>query len=115
MDPIQAAVEAYEAHGPEGQYLVLEVANQNGIWRSTMQRRMDGQSVLRSDYISNSRKLSPQQEDELVEYLESLTARRLPPTRAMVQTFASEIARNQISERWVSLFLIVTVWAMPNR
>jgi hypothetical protein len=106
MDPIQAAIEAYEAQGPEGQYSVQEVANQHGVWRSTMQRRMDGQSVPRSDYISNSRKLSPQQEDELVEYLKSLTACRLPPTRAMVQTFASEIARNQISERWVSRFLI---------
>jgi hypothetical protein len=105
-DPIQAAIEAYEAQGPEGQYSVQEVANQHGVRRSTMQRRMDGQSVPRSDYISNSRKLSPQQEDELVEYLKSLTACRLPPTRAMVQTFASEIARNQISERWVSRFLI---------
>jgi hypothetical protein len=105
MDPIQAAIEAYEAQGPEGRYSVQEVANQHGIWRSTMQRRMDGQSVPRSDYISNSRKLSLQREDELVEYLKSLTARRLPLTRAMVQTFTSEIARNQISERWVSRFL----------
>jgi transposase-like protein len=106
MDPIQAAIEAYEAQGLEGQYSVQEVANQHGVWRSTMQRRMDGQSVPRSDYVSNSHKLSPQQEVELVEYIESLTARRLPPTRAMVQIFASEIAHNQVSERWVSRFLI---------
>jgi hypothetical protein len=60
---------------------------------------MDSQSIPRSDYVSNSHKLSPQQEVELVEYIKSLTARRLPPTRAMVQIFASEIAYNQVSKR----------------
>jgi transposase-like protein len=106
MDPIQAAIEAYEAQGPEGRYTVQEVANQHGVWRSTMQRRMAGRTASRTEYIMNSHKLSPQQEDELVEYLESLTARRLPPTRAMIQNFASEVAHERVSERWASRFLI---------
>jgi predicted DNA-binding protein (UPF0251 family) len=94
MDPIQVAIEAYEAQGLEGQYSVQEVANQHGVWRSTMQRRIDGQSVPRLDYVSNSHKLSPQQEVELIEYIKSLTTRYLPPTRAIVQIFASKIAHN---------------------
>jgi hypothetical protein len=84
MDPIQAAIKAYEAQGPEAQHSVQNVADQHGVWQSTMQRGMDGQTAPRAEYINNSHKLSPQQEDELVEYLESLTTRRLPPTRAMV-------------------------------
>jgi transposase-like protein len=31
MDPFQAAIEAYEAQGLEGQYSVQEVANQHGV------------------------------------------------------------------------------------
>jgi hypothetical protein len=71
-----------------------------------MQRRMDGQIVPRTEHTTNTRKLSPQQEDELVLYIEILTARRLPPTRAMIQNFASEVARERVSERWVSRFLV---------
>jgi hypothetical protein len=58
------------------------------------------------EHTTNTRKLSPQQEDELVLYMESLTACQLPPTRAIVQNFASKIARERVSERWVSRFLI---------
>jgi hypothetical protein len=105
MDPIQAAIEDYESQGPEEQS-IQEVADKHSVWRSTMQRRMDGQIVPRTEHTTNTRKLSPQQEDELVLYIESLTARRLPPTRAMIQNFASEVARERVSERWVSRFLV---------
>ncbi|KAF1346406.1 hypothetical protein EJ07DRAFT_59344, partial [Lizonia empirigonia] len=105
MDPVQAAIEDYESQEP-GEQSVQAVADNHGVWRSTMQRRMDGQTVPRTEHTANTRKLSLQQEDELVLYIESLTARRLPPTRAMIQNFASEIARERVSERWVSRFLI---------
>ncbi|KAF1343459.1 hypothetical protein EJ07DRAFT_149164 [Lizonia empirigonia] len=99
MDPVQAAIEDYESQEP-GEQSVQAVADNNGVWRSTMQKRMDGQTVPRTEHTANTRKLSLQQEDELVLYIESLTARRLPPTRAMIQNFASEIARERVSERW---------------
>jgi hypothetical protein len=82
------------------------VADKYGVWRSTMQRRMAGQTVSRAEQSTNAQKLSPQQEDKLVLYIKSLTARRLPPTRAMIRNFASKIAREPVSKRWVSRFLI---------
>jgi hypothetical protein len=106
MDQVQAAIEAYKSQELGEQLSVQEVADNYGVWRSTMQRRMDGQLVPRAEHTTNTQKLSPQQEDKLVLYIESLTARRLPPTRAVVQNFASEIARKRVSERWVSRFLI---------
>jgi len=42
MDPIQAAIEAYEPQEPGEQLSVQEVAGDHCVWRSTMQRRMDG-------------------------------------------------------------------------
>jgi hypothetical protein len=105
MDPIQAAIEAYESQEP-GEQSSIPVADDHGLWRSTMQRRMAGQIVPRAEHTTNTRKLSPQQEDELVLYIESLTARRFLPTRAMIQDFASKVAHKRVSERWVSRFLI---------
>jgi hypothetical protein len=99
MDLVQAAIKAYESQELGEHFSVQEMADDYGVWRSTMQRRMDGQLVPRAEHTTNTRKLSPQQEDELVLYIESLTARRLPPTRAMVQNFASKIARERVSER----------------
>jgi hypothetical protein len=101
MDPIRAAIEAYKLQEPGEQLSVQEVADNHGVWRSNMQRRMDGQSVPRAEHTTNTRKLSPQQEDELVLYIESLTARQLPLTRAIIRNFASEVARERVSESWV--------------
>jgi hypothetical protein len=99
---IQAAIEENESQEPGEQLPVQEAADNHGVWRSTMQRRMAGQTVPQTEHTTNTKKLSPQQEDELVLYVKSLTARRLPPTRAMIQNFASKVAREQVSERWRS-------------
>jgi hypothetical protein len=97
MDPIQAAIEAYESQEPGEHLSIQEVADNHGVWRSTMQRRMAGQIAPRAEHTTNTRKLSPQQEDELVLYIESLTARTLPPTRGMIQNFASKVAHERVS------------------
>jgi hypothetical protein len=104
MDQIQAAIKDYESQGP-GEQSVQEVADKHGMWRFTMQRRIDGQIVPRTEHTTNTRKLSLQQKDELVLYIESLTACRLPPTRAMIQNFALKVAHERVSEHWVSRFL----------
>ena len=50
-------------------------------------------------------KLHPQQEKELVQYIQRLTERRTPPTREMIRNFAGTIAGSDVSDSWVSLFL----------
>jgi hypothetical protein len=40
-----------------------------------------------------------------MKYIESLTERKLPPTREIVQIYASDIARHPVSESWVTRFL----------
>jgi hypothetical protein len=54
MDLIQAAIGAYESQEPGLQLLIQEVADNYSVWRSTMQRRMDGQSVPRAEYTTNT-------------------------------------------------------------
>ncbi|RYN63441.1 hypothetical protein AA0117_g12781 [Alternaria alternata] len=65
----------------------------------------------------NQQKLSLQQEQELVRYTETLTERRIPPTREMIRNFASTIAKEPVSESWVTRFInphsvhLVSRWA----
>ncbi|KAJ8114354.1 hypothetical protein OPT61_g3749 [Boeremia exigua] len=52
------------------------------------------------------RKLNPQQESELCEYIEELSDQGLPPTRQMIQNFASELAHEDVGDAWVSRFIL---------
>jgi hypothetical protein len=54
---------------------------------------------------SSQLKLHPDHEAALVQYIGDLTRRGLAPTRAMIQTFASEIADEGVSESWVTRFI----------
>jgi hypothetical protein len=49
--------------------------------------------------------LTPQQELELVVYIEKCTRRGLPPTQEMIQNFAGSIAKHAVSRNWVAHFL----------
>ena len=53
----------------------------------------------------NQQKLTPEQEIELVQYIKGLAERHLPPTREMIRNFASTIAKEPVSESWVTRFI----------
>ena len=53
----------------------------------------------------DQQKLTPEQEIELVQYIKGLTERHLPPTREMVRNFASTMAKEPVSESWVTRFI----------
>jgi hypothetical protein len=54
---------------------------------------------------SNNRLLRPQQELELVQYIEQLTKRGLPRTREMIQNFSSSVAKRELSKSRVTRFI----------
>jgi transposase len=105
MDPIDEAIEEINSLRPGESFSYREIAKRYGVVHSTLTRRHQGQTVPRTTKILNTRKLNPQQEAELVKYIEDLTARRLQPTREMVQNFASSIAKQDIGKSWVTRFL----------
>jgi hypothetical protein len=61
--------------------------------------------------------LSPQQEQELIRYIERRTEQSLPPTREMAHSFAIAIAECDVGEAWVGRFLhrheaeLITRWS----
>jgi hypothetical protein len=73
--------------------------------RTTLSRRHQGAQHSNAAMAEAQQLLNPQQELELVNYIETCTKRGLPPTREMVQNFGSAVAECEVSESWVTRFL----------
>ena len=105
MEEINAALAEIDSLEPGEDFSYSKLAEKYGVSRITLARRHQGLQVPRGEANSNQAKLNPQQEIELVKYINELTNRHLSPTREMVQNFASAVAESPCSERWVSRFL----------
>ncbi|KAF2820796.1 hypothetical protein CC86DRAFT_471018 [Ophiobolus disseminans] len=92
MAPIDDAVAEVELLQPGEHFLYRAVARKFNISNSTLTRRHRGRQKPQHAQEASRQKLNPQQEEELVQYINNLTKRALPPTRAMIQNFASHIA-----------------------
>jgi hypothetical protein len=82
-----------------------KIAQKHGVVRSTLTRTWRGETRSREEQAIAQQKLTPQQEEELVQYIEELTARHIPPTREMIANFASAVAQEPVSESWVTRFI----------
>jgi hypothetical protein len=105
MAPIDNAIEDYKSQELGEQLSYTKVAEKHGVPRCTLARRCKGSQVLMEAHNLNKQKLSPQQELELVDYIEGLLKRGLPPTREITRVFASEIGNCHIRNGWVGRFL----------
>jgi hypothetical protein len=105
MAPIDDALAAIEALDSGEKLVYQKIADQFGVDRSTLARRHKGVQAPREAKDSNQQKLNQQQEEELVKYIEELTARHIPPTREMIANFASSVAQEPVSESWVTRFI----------
>jgi hypothetical protein len=116
MTQIDDAIAAIGA-SPSGDKLSYrQAAIQFKVDRSTLRRRhKEGQTSVEAKNICQ-RKLHPQQEAELVQYIKDFTKKALPPTRQMIQNFTSQIAGCDVSASWVTQFInrhcinLITKW-----
>ncbi|KAF1828342.1 hypothetical protein BDW02DRAFT_457671, partial [Decorospora gaudefroyi] len=83
----EAALAAIESLEPGEQPNYRRISEIYGCNRTTLSRRHQHQSVTRSLEAQNRQALHPQQEQELLRYIERLTRQGLPPTRAMMRNF----------------------------
>ena len=105
MAPIDEAIADLESREPGERYTLKEISEKYGVDRSTLGRRWRRVTASRDEGYSKQQALSPQQELELVRYIKTLTERGLSPTREMIRNFSSEVARQQLSESWVTSFI----------
>ncbi|KAF1931003.1 uncharacterized protein M421DRAFT_364190 [Didymella exigua CBS 183.55] len=92
MAPINDAIAAIKAL-KLGEKLVYQTfANKYSVNCVTLaQRHKRVQAPLEIKNL-NRQKLTPQQEEKLVRYIEGLNSRHIPPTREMIANFASLVA-----------------------
>ncbi|RYN26376.1 hypothetical protein AA0115_g7097 [Alternaria tenuissima] len=102
MDPIQEAIREIESREPGEQFSYQQLAKKYGVNRCTLARRHKG---IHEAHGLRRLSLHPHHETELVQYIDTLTERRLPPSREMIQRFASDLAGKEVSETWVTRFL----------
>jgi hypothetical protein len=105
MDPIQDAIAAIDAPGSGQQLSYRKASEIFEVLREKLRCQHQGVQRDRAGANLRKRKLSPDEEVELVVYIETLTKRGLSPTREMISNFASEVAKLPCLQRWVSRFL----------
>ncbi|KAF7569826.1 Trichoplein multi-domain protein [Pyrenophora tritici-repentis] len=104
MSCINAAIEAIESRDPGDKFTYSEVARRFGVDRSTLSRRHQQIRGSNEAKSRNQQLLHPHQELQLLEHIDELTEAGLPPTRTMIQNFASAIAGRATSQSWVTRF-----------
>lgn len=117
MSSIEAALAAIDALKPREKLNYKKIADKYGCNRTTLARRHQGVSASRNTKAENQQALHPRQEQELLRYIEHLTRQGLPPTRAMIRRFASEIAKKELGKNWVDRYIqryevkLILCWA----
>jgi hypothetical protein len=122
MDSIEAALAAIELLEAGEKPVYAQIAKKLSVKPTTLAMRHKGASTSRNTKAQIQQALHPQQEAELVSYIERLDRQGLPPTRAMIQNFASQIAQRELGEHWVGRFVqrhpneLISKWitAMDN-
>jgi transposase-like protein len=77
---MDVAIEAMEREGEEEEISYVGVAKKYGVNESTLRRRHQGKCTTRAEAAQMRQKLNPKKEEELYKYINTLTARVLPPT-----------------------------------
>jgi hypothetical protein len=67
-----------------------------GVAESTLRRRHQGKCGTHVGASHAQQLLLPQQEEVLLKYIVALTERALPPTKAMVHSFAAQISKKEV-------------------
>ena len=105
MSSIEAALAAIESLKLGEKLVYAQIARNYGVEPTTLARRHKGASTSLNTRFENQQAIHPQQEQELLQYIKGLTRRGLPPTRAMIRNFASQIAKRELGVNWVDRFV----------
>ena len=97
MEPIEAALEALKLQDTKN---ISTVAKLYRVQRSTLSRRFNGVTNPARMQYQNQQLLSPQQEKDLIQYINKLTENGIPPTTAMVRNFAKELSGKRPGHSW---------------
>ena len=102
MDPIEAALDDLRSQKSPN---ISKTACDHAVSRSTLSKRWNGVHRSKRDGYERQQFLSSEQEETLVNYINKLCDRGIPPTTKMVWNFAYEIAKKRPGKNWPERFL----------
>jgi hypothetical protein len=84
MTPIKAALAAIDSREPGEKICYAKIAREFSCDRNTLSRRHCSVQSSVKEKVEKKRLLTVIQEKELIEYINQLTVRGLPPTKSIV-------------------------------
>jgi len=97
-----ALVELYKQLTPN----VSATANEFKVDRSTLSRRFRGVQASRTiSRAEHCQRLQPEEEKRLIDFINKLTDRSMPPTSQIVKNVAEEIVGSPVGKNWVGQFV----------
>jgi hypothetical protein len=117
ISSIEATLAAIDSLELGEQFNYQQIAKKYGCDCTTLARKHQGVRASRRIKAENQQALYPQQEQELLRYINQLIDRGLPPTQAMIRRFASDIARREFGKGWVDRYIqrynvyLISRWA----
>jgi hypothetical protein len=102
---LEAALEDARAPDAAGELVYQKIADWHGVDRSTLSRRHRGVQGTMQQKAEQQQHLTHDEELELVSYIDQLCREHLPPTREMIQHFASTVCGIDVGATWVTRFL----------
>jgi hypothetical protein len=85
---------------------VAATARKHCVARKTLEDRWKGKSVSMKEAVSTHRQcLTNAQERALIQLINKLTDRRMPPTSAIVRNLAEEIRGSAVGKNWTASFV----------
>ncbi|KAI7973275.1 hypothetical protein EIK77_004552 [Talaromyces pinophilus] len=102
MDSYELALQALRSLPPGEKPNISLVARTYGVDQSNLSRRYRGVTGSKEAQYNNQRLLSNEQSRALINYINQLTERGLPPTNSMLANFARDICGKAPGKNWAS-------------
>jgi hypothetical protein len=102
---MKKALEGLESHKGEVEFSIRKTAERYGLLHATLRRKYNQRTRTNAEEAEHQNNLTTQQEEELATYIQDLTSKGLPPTRSMLQNYASVVTKKEVGVSWVSRFL----------
>jgi hypothetical protein len=103
MDPILDAIAAIDAREPGDKLLYRAAEKLFGMNKDTLRRKHPGKTRSNAMEAEDRKLLSPQQEIQLVQYIEKLTGRSIPPTQSIIKNYPVAVGKWEPGDAWVTV------------
>lgn len=84
---------------------ISDGARRHGVTRSALSKRFHAKTSSRAQGAESRRMLDNQQENKLINYIQHLCERCLPPTPRIVANVAQQLCGKKLSKNWSSRFV----------